>query len=76
MRVFTYSEARQQFADVLNYAQTEGQVCITRRDGSVFNLSPAAPQKTKSPLDIQGLALGLSHEEMVSSVHEGRRTWV
>ena len=76
MRVFTYSEARQQFADVLNYAQVEGQVCITRRDGSVFNLSPAAPQKAKSPLDIQGMTLGLSQAEIVSSVQEGRRAWV
>lgn len=36
MTVFTYSQARQNFAAVLDRAAKEGKVQIKRKDGSVF----------------------------------------
>jgi len=72
MRVFTYSEARQQFADVLNYAQNEGEVCIRRKDGSAFRLLPTKHQKKSSPLDIKGVALKLSAADIVNAIHDSR----
>ncbi|MDQ7005517.1 MAG: type II toxin-antitoxin system Phd/YefM family antitoxin [Ghiorsea sp.] len=39
MKVFTYSEARQNLSELLNTAQNE-EVEIRRRDGSIFSIVP------------------------------------
>ena len=36
MKVYSFSEARQNFASVLDLAQKNGSVRITRRDGQAF----------------------------------------
>lgn len=41
MKAYTYSEARENFASVLEEAERNGAVEIRRRDGAVFRLSPA-----------------------------------
>lgn len=71
MKEFTYSEARQQLASVLERARREGSVRIRRRDGQVFVLSPEVV--SRSPLDVPGLALELSRDELLAIVREGRR---
>ncbi len=71
MKEFTYSEARQQFADVLDRARRDGAVRIRRRDGQTFILSPDV--RRGSPLDVKGIDLGLGHREIVKLVREGRR---
>lgn len=69
--VYTYSEARQKLAALLDQAAAEGEVRIKRKDGRVFVIRPAL--QTSSPLDVPGVDLGLSAEEIVAFVHEGRR---
>ncbi len=71
MKVYTYSEARQNFASLLEEARQEGAVRIRRRDGQSFVLKPEVP--TGSPLDVEGVDLGLSADEIVAFVQEGRR---
>ncbi len=71
MKEFTYSEARQQLAALLDQAGRDGAVRIRRRDGQVFVLRPE-PAKG-SPLDVPGLTLGLSRDEIVDLVQQGRR---
>ena len=46
MKLYTYSDARQQFSKVLDTAKKEGKVLIRRRDGSLFSL--VAPQSILS----------------------------
>jgi PAS domain-containing protein len=70
MRVYTFSQARQNFASVLKQASEEGEARIRRKDGSVFVIRPLTP--TGSPLDVKGVAIGLSSEDIVSFVREGR----
>lgn len=70
MNVYTFSEARQKLATVLDEAQRKGGVRIKRRDGSEFEISPVHSQT--SPLDVEGVDLGLSAEEIVSAVREVR----
>ncbi len=41
MKVYTYSEARQRLASLLDEALREGEVRIKRRDGDEFVLTPA-----------------------------------
>jgi antitoxin Phd len=70
MNVYTFSEARQKLATVLDEAQRKGAVRIKRRDGSEFEIAPVRSQT--SPLDVPGVDLGLSIEEIVSVVRETR----
>lgn len=71
MKVYTYTEARQSFAAVLESARKDGAVRIRRRDGQTFLLKPEAV--SGSPLDVPGVELGLSREEIIDFVREGRR---
>ena len=71
MKVYTYSEARQQLAAVLEQASREGGVHIRRKDGRVFLLQP---ERTKtSPLDVPVLDLKLTRKEIVEFVRAGRK---
>jgi hypothetical protein len=72
MRVYSYSEARQRFAEVLSQARREGQVQIRRRDGQLFLLRPAAPRR--SPLDVPAVDSGLTAKQIVALVRESRRS--
>ena len=70
MRVYTYSEARQNFASLLETAQKDGAVRIRRKDGSSFVVQPESTGA--SPLDIEGVDLGVTTDEIVDMIREGR----
>ncbi len=70
MKVYTFSEARQKFASVLDSAQKDGAVRVRRRDGRVFAIQPV--KDSPSPLAVKGVRLKLRREEIVSEVREGR----
>ena len=71
MNVYTYSEARQNLATLLETALQEGEVLIRRKDGQVFALKPI--NETDSPVDVKGVDLGLTAEEILQFIQEGRR---
>jgi hypothetical protein len=73
MRVYTYSEARQNLASLLETAQREGAVRIRRRDGQSFVLQPESSEA--SPLDVKGVDLGVTTDEIVSMIREGRERY-
>ena len=70
MREYTYSEARRTFASVLEIAQRDGAVRIRRKDGQSFILQPES--SGVSPLDVEGVDLGVTGVEIVDSIREGR----
>ena len=70
MRVYTYSEARQNLATLLDVAKKDGAVAIRRRDGQTFILSPEAVGS--SGLDVEGIDLDIATEEIVEIVRQGR----
>ena len=70
MREYSITEARQNFTAVLEKAKKEGVVCIKKRDGESFYIKPASNKK--SPLDVSGVDLGLTSEEIISTVRECR----
>jgi prevent-host-death family protein len=72
MRVYSYSEARQQFAELLNRASREGEVEIRRRDGRAFVVRPTT--RCGSPLDVPGIDAGLSRAEILELVRASRRS--
>ena len=71
MKEYTYSEARQRFAALLDKAYQEGAVRIRRRDGKVFVIRPE--QKSRSPLDVGGINLAIGRTEILDFIVEGRR---
>ena len=66
---YSSTQARQHFASILDEAKREGVVCIKKRDGEAFYLKPADIKK--SPLDVEGVNLGLNLSDVVDVVREG-----
>ncbi len=70
MRVYTFSEARQKFAEVLDRARDEA-VMITRRNGETFVLSLTQPKS--SPLDLPKVDRGrVTTDDIVKAVRFSR----
>ena len=70
MTTYTFSEARQNFASILDQARDEGEILIKRKDGSVFVVKPIP--RMDSPLNVEGIDLELSAKEIVDIVREVR----
>ena len=70
MKSYSYSEARGNFATVLDEAERDGAVEI-RRDGTAFRILPLRKSKA-SPLDVKGVKLGVSAADLVAIVRKGR----
>jgi hypothetical protein len=70
MQVYTYSEARQKLAAVLEQAESTGKVLIRRKDGRTFALIP--DQTTSSPLDVPFIKTNITTKEIVDIVRKGR----
>lgn len=75
MKSYTFSEARQNFAAILEQARRDGAVRIQRRDGQIFVLTPEVP--TSSPLDVMGITPSqtVSRDYILESIQEGRRNY-
>jgi len=70
MKVYTYSEARQQLARVLDEARHDGEIRIRRRDGREFSVQPV--RGVGSPFDVPGVDTGLCAEEIIAAIRESR----
>ena len=70
MLVVTYSEARQNFASVLDKSKNDGAVLIKRADGSVFRISPEASES--SPFAGIKTLFDIRHEDIMQSLKETR----
>jgi hypothetical protein len=69
-RTYTFTEARQKLAEVLATAANDGEARITHKSGKVFVIRP---EKTgRSPLDVPGVDIGISAEEINAVIREGR----
>ena len=73
MNVYTYTEARQNLASILDQAAREGEVRIKRKDGQVFEIR--LQRSTKSPLEVEGIDLGVTTQEIIDYIDDGRRTF-
>ncbi len=71
MKEYTFSEARQRLASLLDKAQREGAVRIRKRDGSRFILLP--DRQSKSPLSVPSLKIDIGREEIIEIIRSSRR---
>lgn len=69
MTVYTVKQADDSWSSILERAETEGEVGIQNEEGRLFVLRP---ESRRSPLDVEGVDLGLSREEIVSIVRASR----
>ena len=67
----TFLETQDDFSALLEQARRDGEVRIQRADGQTFVLKSESSRR--SPLDVEGVELGLSADEIVEFVREGRR---
>ena len=70
MVIYSYSEARQKLAAVLDEADSTGKVFIRRRDGRTYALVPEDPPT--SPLDVPSISANISAQEIVSLLRRER----
>ena len=70
MQIFTYSKARQKFAEVLEQADSSGKVLIRRKDGRTYSLTPE--NMAEYPLDVPSINATIPTEELVDLIREGR----
>lgn len=70
MKVFTYSEARQNLSKILILAQKE-EIEIRRKDGSVFSLR-SKKRTSKSPFDVPGIKTNATTSDILEAVRESR----
>ena len=69
MKVYTYSEARQRLAEVLNIARKE-EVIIKRRGGESFTI--VFKKTPKSPFDIAGVKTKATTKDILAAIKDSR----
>lgn len=67
----TLPEERNDLTAVLDQAASEGEVRVRRPDGRVFVIRPLGPER--SPLDVRGVGINLTVDEILDFITEGRR---
>lgn len=70
MKVYTYSQARENLADILEESKKE-EVVIRRRKGDMFSIVPKL-QRKRSPFDIPGLRKKISRKGILKALRESR----
>ena len=69
MKVYTYSQARQNLAQVLNQSKGEA-VLIRRRGGDSFAVVPKP--REGSPFDVPGVRTAAATADILAAVRESR----
>ena len=72
MKVYTDTEATKNLPILLDEANKDGAVGIRREDGCTFVIAPG--RCDVSPFDVPGVDLGVTTDEIVAYVREGRRS--
>jgi prevent-host-death family protein len=70
MKTYTYSEARNRLAEVLEESK-RGEVIIRRRRGETFSVVPKS-QARRSPFDVPGVGRGTTRRELLAAIRETR----
>lgn len=69
MKVYTYSEARRRFAEILNIARDE-DVIIQRRGGEAFTIT--LKKTSRSPFAITGIITKATTADILQAIKDSR----
>jgi PHD/YefM family antitoxin component YafN of YafNO toxin-antitoxin module len=70
MKTYTYSQARQKLAEILEESKKE-EVIIRRRKGDAFSIVPKSPSR-RSPFAVAGLRKRITRKEIIEAIRESR----
>jgi prevent-host-death family protein len=70
MKTYTYSEARNRLAEVLDESK-RGEVIIRRRRGETFSVVPKSRAR-RSPFDVPGVGRGIARRQLLAAIRESR----
>lgn len=70
MKIYTYSQAREKLADILEESKSE-EIVIRRRKGDMFTIAPKLPSR-RSPFDVLGLNKKITRKEILEAIRESR----
>ena len=70
MKTYTYSQARNRLAEVLEESK-RGEVIIRRRRGDTFVVAPKSRAR-RSPFDVPGVDRGTARRELLAAISESR----
>ncbi len=73
MKIYNYSEARQNFASILS-ASLKEEVIVKRKDGSEFRIVPVVKKNKKSPFAIDGITSDITTTEIVDTIRDQRES--
>jgi hypothetical protein len=71
MKVYTYSEAREKLASILEESKTE-EVVIRRRKGDTYAIVPQSLRPRRSPFNVPSLHKRITKEEIIEAIRESR----
>jgi hypothetical protein len=71
MKIYTYSQAREKLADLLEESKNE-EVVIRRRRGDMFSIAPKSSSR-RSPFDVPGLRKKITRREILQAIRESRQ---
>ncbi len=71
MKVYTYSQARQNLSELLKIAKKE-EVLIRQRDGAIFSVVPKL--LPKSPFDVAGVKTNVTTKNILNAIRESRKS--
>jgi hypothetical protein len=72
MKIYTYSQAREHLADILEESKSE-EIIIRRRKGDMFSVSPKFPSR-RSPFNVPTLKKKIKRKEIVEAIRESRES--
>ncbi|MCC6299901.1 MAG: type II toxin-antitoxin system Phd/YefM family antitoxin [Anaerolineales bacterium] len=75
--MYTTSQIQKQLIDLLQKALCDGQIQFKSNDGQVFVIRPLPPAKVSkaSPLDVKGINLPVTTNEILLAVRESRQRY-
>lgn len=68
----TYSDARANFATLLNKVKEEGAAIVKRADGSTFRITAEEPKNTSPFAGVKPVLGKISMDEILDAIHESR----
>jgi hypothetical protein len=75
--MYTTSQIQKQLIDLLQKVLREGQVQFKSNDGQVFVIRPILSERTSktSPLDVRGIKLPVTTNDILQAVRESRQRY-
>ena len=75
--IYTVSQIQKQLAELLQRVLHEGQIQFKSQDGQVFVIRPIliAKSANASPLDVKGIKLPVTTNDILQAVRESRQRY-